>query len=266
MATAKMTPLASAEHAARSDYLRISMQPWTSLVFIAPMLVLYEVGVLLLGSTATRNGADVWLRSFLELIGLGQYFLLPVMVCGILLAWHYLLRESWTLRRDVLGWMLLESLALAWLLLLIAQAQGSIFAQLEGDTSLAVAASTGAGRGLFSRMIGYLGAGIYEELLFRLMLLPVVIGLLRYAGLRPQASVSAGIILVSLVFSAVHYRLDLAIGPWESVTRYGDAWSLSTFTFRFLAGIFFAVLFQLRGFGIAAGSHALYDIAVALLS
>ena len=106
--------------------------------------------------------------------------------------------------------------------------------------------------------------GIYEELLFRLMLLPVVIAAVRACGLSPRASVVIGIIIVSLLFSAAHYRLDLALGPWHLRSSYGDSWSLFTFTFRFLAGVFFAILFQVRGFGIAAGTHALYDIATAL--
>jgi hypothetical protein len=63
----------------------------------------------------------------------------------------------------------------------------------------------------------------------------------------------------------VHYKFDVDLGPWQFATPYGDAWNASTFTFRFLAGAFFAVLFQWRGFGIAAGSHALYDIAVAMM-
>jgi len=97
------------------------------------------------------------------------------------------------------------------------------------------------------------------------MLLPVVIAIIKACGFAPRTSIIAGIVIVSLLFSAAHYKLDFEFGPWQIVTRYGDAWNLYTFTFRFLAGVFFAVLFQLRGFGIAAGSHALYDIAVALM-
>jgi hypothetical protein len=36
------------------------------------------------------------------------------------------------------------------------------------------------------------------------------------------------------------------------------------FVFRFLAGVFFSVLFVYRGFGIAAGSHAAYDVLLGL--
>lgn len=260
--------MASAKSAAIEStalgYWQLSRLPWTSLVFIAPMLVIYEVGVLALGRAATRNGADVWLRTLLDEVGFGQYFLLPVLACGLLLAWQYLTRAPWTLRGKVLAYMLLECLVLGWLLLIIAQAQGTIASQLAAAVPAEVTsdASTTARLG---RMIGMLGAGIYEELLFRLLLLPVAIAALKACGLSPRTSIVTAIIAVSLVFSAAHYKLDLDVGPWHIATRYGDAWSLYTFTFRFLAGVFFAVLFQLRGFGVAAGSHALYDVAVALM-
>ncbi|HTN77744.1 MAG TPA: CPBP family intramembrane glutamic endopeptidase [Pirellulaceae bacterium] len=260
MATAKLTAID--DTLATSDYWPISMRPLVCLLFIAPMLVLYECGVLG-GAGASRNGADVWLRAFLEWIGVGQYFLLPILVCGVLLAWHYLRRDPWTMQRDVLGWMLVESLVLSWLLLLIAQVQGRVFAELSAAIPQEITVATSSAPSLFGRMISYLGAGIYEELLFRLMLLPVVIGAVRACGFAPRPSVIAGVIVVSLIFSAAHYRLDLELGPWHLRTSYGDVWSLYTFTFRFLAGVFFAALFQLRGFGIAAGSHAFYDIATA---
>jgi membrane protease YdiL (CAAX protease family) len=243
------------------SYWDVSTRPLTSLVFIAPMLVLYEAGVLLLPHGTPRNGADVWLRALLGWIGIGQYFLLPVAVCGILLAWHHLRRDPWTVSRRVLALMLTESLILAVVLLVIAQAQG----RLLGLATFATSAPLAALGNLPGKMIAYLGAGIYEELLFRLMLLPVAFAALKTLGLSTRASVIAGVIIVSLLFSAAHYRLNLAIGPWQLVTHVGDAWNLRTFIFRFIAGVFFSILFYLRGFGIAAGSHALYDIATVFL-
>ena len=75
-------------------------------------------------------------------------------------------------------------------------------------------------------------------------------------GLRAsdrQALVGA-IVATSLIFSAAHY-----VGPQ------GQRLEISSFLFRSVAGGFFAVLFVYRGFGIAAGTHALYDILVGLL-
>jgi membrane protease YdiL (CAAX protease family) len=63
-----------------------------------------------------------------------------------------------------------------------------------------------------------------------------------------------GLVASSLLFAAAHY-----VGPL------GDAFDLYSFTFRTLAGMFFAILFVVRGFGIAAGTHALYDVLVGLL-
>ena len=99
----------------------------------------------------------------------------------------------------------------------------------------------------------YLGAGIYEELLFRLILLNLGIGLLAWMRAGRKTSVIGGIVLTSVLFSAAHY-----VGPS------GDPFRWLTFLFRFLAGVFFAVLFRYRGFGIAAGTHAFYDVLVGL--
>ena len=49
-----------------------SQRPLASLVFIAPLLVIYEAGLLVLGRHAVQNGADVWLRSLLHWLGFSQ--------------------------------------------------------------------------------------------------------------------------------------------------------------------------------------------------
>lgn len=44
----------------------------------------------------------------------------------------------------------------------------------------------------------------------------------------------------------------------------GESFQWYTFCFRTTAGLFFAALFVYRGFGVAAGTHAAYDILVGL--
>ncbi len=242
-------------------YWQQSRRPLACLIFVAPLLLLYEGGVLWLGPQAMRNGADVWLRQLLDLLGFGQYFLLPALTVAILLAWHHTTRQTWTIVPSVIYAMLAECLLLAMVLVVVARLQGallSLFLPAETDwpvqASLAATSLASEALGSAGRLVSFFGAGIYEEVLFRLMLLPAAVWALRWAGCGTRTSLVAAIVLTSLIFSTAHY-----VGP------HGQEFDPSTFLFRCLAGGFFGVLFVYRGFGIAAGTHATYDIVVGLL-
>ncbi len=224
------------------DYWSISRRPLTSLVFALPLVLAYEGGVLLLGRGTPRNGADVWLRTLLDSFGFGQYFLLPVLTVLGLLAWHHVEHDRWRFSPAVLLGMAGESVLWAAALLGIARLQHRFWPL-----------AAGAGEGVLARLVAFCGAGLYEEVLFRLLLLPAVAWLAARLGAGPFAAATWGVVGSSLLFSWAHY-----IGPL------GDVFDPYSFSFRFLAGVFFAVLFDLRGFGIAAGSHAAYDILVGL--
>ncbi|MBA3555903.1 MAG: CPBP family intramembrane metalloprotease, partial [Gemmatimonadales bacterium] len=95
-----------------------------------------------------------------------------------------------------------------------------------------------------------LGAGIYEELLFRVLL----VGALAWLGRRvlrwgAGASGVFATVIGALIFSGFHY-----VGP------YGDPLELPSFTFRALAGLVFSAMYLARGFGITAWTHAMYDV------
>ena len=242
-----------ASQPSRLDYFTETRRPVVSLAFVAPMLLIYEVGILAFGPQAMRNGADIWLRLFLDFIGFGQYFLLPILTVFALLAWHHLTREPWRFSPRLVGGMLLESLGFGILLLGVAQFQGKLM-DLSGVPLTVSFDDGGALTSQATRVVGFFGAGIYEELLFRLLLLPLVAGLVRAFGAEQRTSLLAGIVLTGLLFSAAHYRI---------FTSSGDAFEWFSFTFRFVAGVFFAVLFTYRGFGITAGAHTLYDILAA---
>lgn len=239
-----------------AGYWQLSRQPLASLLFVAPLLVIYEAGMLIAGPQALRNGADVWLRQLLDLVGLGNYFLLPALTAGILLAWQHLAGLPWRVSPRVLLGMAIESGILAVALLFIARVHANWFAAVFAGVPTASEAAAWLATaprepGLLGRLTLYLGAGIYEELLFRLVLLSLLAVALRAAGVTRGWAFSVAVVISSVVFSAAHY-----VGP------HGDAIRLSSFVFRFLAGAFFSVLFVVRGFGIAAGAHACYDILV----
>jgi membrane protease YdiL (CAAX protease family) len=238
-----------------------SKRPLISLVFVTPMLVAYEGGLLVLGPQAMRNGADVWLRQLLELLGFGQYFLLPVLTCSALLAWHHLQRDAWRMEGKVLLGMLLECTLLGMLLLALAHLHGSLV-MATGSPDEAAGEIHGFHWG---NIVAFFGAGIYEELLFRLLMLPALAALLRAGGFDTRTSLVGAVIGTSLLFAAAHYRVELSLGDFHFASQLGETFDWRSFLFRLMAGVIFAVLFLYRGFGIAAGTHAFYDILVVVL-
>ena len=47
--------------------------------------------------------------------------------------------------------------------------------------------------------------------------------------------------------------------------KHPDRLQLYSFLFRMIAGVFFSALYLVRGFGITAWTHALYDLSLLLL-
>jgi hypothetical protein len=156
-------------------------------------------------------------------------------------------RRSGPVQPTTLGLMLAESMVLAALFGIVV---GTVTMQLLGPLR-ALAQGTGLDGGPLARLTLSLGAGLYEELLFRVVVVALLAYALRAVGL---ARVSAGVVATivgALLFSAFHY-----IGPM------GESYQLESFVFRALAGVAFSALYLTRGFGITAWTHALYDIAV----
>jgi len=235
---------------ASSNYWNQSRRPLASLFFVLPLLLCYEVGTLWLGSAAVRNGADIWLQEFLATAGINGFLLLPLLTVAILLAWHHTTRQPWRISANVIYTMAAESALLAVVLLAIAHVQTNVLSIAGIKTSCELAEDQ-LSQDVIGQMVRYFGAGVYEELLFRLILLPLAIVLVGLAFASRKIKITAALVLTSLIFSAAHY-----------VGAQGDAFEFSSFSFRFLAGGFFAILFICRGFGIAAGTHALYDLLV----
>lgn len=96
-----------------------------------------------------------------------------------------------------------------------------------------------------------LGAGLYEELFFRVILVSLLFYLFNKFVTGKTKTYILSAIIAALIFSGVHY-----------IGEYGDSWSLSSFLFRFLFGLGLNVIYVKRGFGSAAWTHAIYDIIV----
>lgn len=247
------------------SYLTHSARPLVSLVFVAPLVIGYEVGVLALGPAAVRNGAEVWMRWLLDAAGFGQYFLLPMLICGLLLGWHYTRHEPWQIRYGILPGMWLECVVLAVILLAVGKLQARVLGSpTSSSTALAWETLGGEMRQTAARIVAYLGAGLYEEVLFRLILVSAIAAALKSAGLNRRGCLIGSIAATSLLFAAAHYRFDFTLLGLHLTRTHGDPFTWFSFLFRVSAGAFFALLFAFRGFGIAAGTHAIYDLLLVL--
>ena len=233
------------------DYWECARQPFVCLIFLMPLLVFYEVGILYYGdgsNSELRNGADHWIRTSLEQISQGSSIYLPAFIVTGLIIWQVVGKFSWKISPDTLLGMFAESLLFAFLLILIAQLQGYAFQQLQAQ---GIIASIGTST---SQIISFLGAGIYEEFLFRLLLLPLCYGFFRLIRLNHFWAAALAIISSSCTFSIAHY-----------VGVSSEQFHFFSFLFRTLAGGFFSLLFVLRGFGITVGCHATYDVIVGIM-
>jgi hypothetical protein len=241
-----------------SNYFRLTRTQTYSLLFALPLLLLYEAGAAWLSRTeenSLRNGADVLLRTLLAaggIQGTGAFAGVLLAIAAIVIFFERR-RQKIPLRVGYFFGMAMESVVLA---LLFGAVVGTLTQWvLQGaGFRLAIQGNPMSALPLRDAVILSLGAGIYEELAFRVILVGGLVGIFRASGLeRKRAGVFAAI-LAALLFSAFHY-----IGP------YGDAWALQSFLFRALAGLAFSVLFLVRGFGVTAWTHALYDIFLFLV-
>ncbi|HTU20375.1 MAG TPA: CPBP family glutamic-type intramembrane protease [Gemmataceae bacterium] len=233
------------------SYLRATRHPWPSLLFVLPLVIAYEVGVAVLGGPHPehlRNGADNWLRVGLTHLGISWVWLPPAVLLALMAVW------TWSQRDErpneviaVLSGMILESVAYAIGLWGVSRALGPLLEHFG------VALAAGAAEPAVGQVITYLGAGIYEEALFRLVLFSCMVRLLRLVDVNGLLSVLLAASASALLFSAAHH-----IGP------YGQPYGNYLFLFRLIAGLYFAVLFQARGFGIAVGAHACYNLMVSI--
>jgi membrane protease YdiL (CAAX protease family) len=219
---------------------------FTSIVLVIPLFIAYQVGVLLTGGV--RNGADficdvMWLAADNSL---GGYLGINLGILAAFGAGLWFLRDRGSFRPRIWPWVVLESSAYALLL-------GSAVIMLMSTLGLDVLLSTGGeGHSLLSSIVLSLGAGLYEEIVFRLVLM----GGLFWAGtqwakLPTWVAAVGALLLSSFVFSGVHYIGSL-----------GDTFALGSFVFRFFAGVLLAGIFYLRGFAVAVYTHAIYDIIV----
>jgi membrane protease YdiL (CAAX protease family) len=228
----------------------------TSLVLVFPLFVIYQVGVLF--TLPLLNGADFLTVLLFRKVGLSTTaYLAYTAALTVLFAISVaVLRRKQRLDPAVIVPVVIESA-------IYALTMGSfivfVMTKVFGiSPQLAVGGGGGgmlASQGFLTRAVMSIGAGVYEETVFRLLLLGGIVAFLeRVLGLKRWIAVATAFVVSSLLFSAMHH-----------IPPYGDPLLLGVFTFRFMAGLCFASLFWYRGFAVAVYTHALYDLYVLLV-
>jgi len=228
-----------------TNYLRYSSSAYYSVVAALPLLVLYEILIVLSQSPywGIRNAADVWIRTFLMAFDLQAQHITFVLI-GISLALIPIAKSKARgikLKANYFALMFIESLAFSLVLGLV----------LHSILRLGGLSSGGPGIGLMQNLALSVGAGLFEEIIFRVILLNLLFLLLTPLFKKKVAAALVSVLLASFLFSLSHYVGSMA-----------DTWQLYSFMFRWAAGLLFTVLFFIRGFAITAYTHALYDIWV----
>jgi membrane protease YdiL (CAAX protease family) len=236
----------------------------------------------------------VWLLNLFEYLGIDSKvaWAAPPLAVVIILAalqltsgkrWHFGLRDVWP--------MTIECILLAIPLIVLSLflngsarpgadmnqfANDTMRVQTEAVTSCSLAATVSlpaalaAGYGgqpateqlLLANIITGIGAGIYEELIFRLILICLLMVLLQdVLQLSHNVAIMAAVLISAGLFSAHHHIVFLNGQFGQSMP-----FNWTEFSFRTIAGVYFAILFAMRGFGITAGTHVFYDIIAVFIN
>jgi len=255
----------------RDSYLDRTSRPIYALAYLALFIVLYEIGTILispaqlseaLARPQIRVVAFVWVQNILELIGFSErltWLATPLVVVIILAALQLTSRMRWAVSAKDFVPMTLECILLAIPLVVL-----SMLVNHSADSATLQAAggyTAGTPRLLIDIITG-IGAGIYEELVFRLILICLLMVLFQdFLGLSRMRSVVLSVLISAVLFSA-HHHVFFVNGSFG----FGEVFTAGRFIFRALAGVYFAVLFAVRGFGITAGTHAFYNIIAAVVN
>lgn len=210
------------------------VKPLDALFFLLPLIIFYELASII---HPDRVIAFDLLHKFIELFGPIGAWAPGLMVVVVLISTQIASGEPWTISWQRVGLMYVEAIVLAGPLFLLSRAI---------PFQAGVAPSTYA----LDQFAMGIGAGIYEELVFRLILITLLMMIgMDLLRLERKGVAVAAVILSSVAFAAHHHR-PIGTEPFELVP----------FVFRTFAGVYLAIIFWYRGYGAAAGCHAAYNV------
>ncbi|MCC6680818.1 MAG: CPBP family intramembrane metalloprotease [Phycisphaeraceae bacterium] len=259
---------ATAASAAKSEvrnplttYWQRSQRPLQALFFLLPLIICYEVASVLTAVPGEprlpKIVAESLLGDFFLQFGVTGTYLPPIIVMVVLIAMHFTHRDHIVFEPKLYGFMAVESVAMAiplfvfMLVLFRDPALQQAASQFTASaTDAASSTSGGGGRPWYTGLVHALGAGIYEEMLFRLIAISMLhLLLVDVLAIPEHIGATTAVILSALAFALYHFPSLHEI-------------DVSRFLFYSIAGIYFAAVYVLRGYGIVAATHAAYDVLV----
>jgi len=229
--------------------------PLTQLLALLPVVLFYEVAISIIGiSDKNKSGLDVWFGELLSRIGLSAWYLPGILVLAVLLVVHLYRRDPWQIRADSLwklwGEALLWTVPMVVLYLLFSMPIGE---HLAAALSLF---DIGGGGGSLRQVVTGVGAALFEEFVFRLVLISVALLLMQKLFHAPSAAAQIVAVCVSAaLFATAH--------PPSSDN---DARAQLEFLYRVSAGIYLGAIYLKRGFATATIVHATFNTIAVFLS
>ena len=226
-----------------NSYLRASRSFHYSIFLTAPILVIYEIGIHLLFRNSiyeVRNTGDLLLKNLLTLLQLNNPLALTIILLtlfGIVMVIGFRRESIPEFRSIYLLYMLGESLVWGVGLFLVMSLVAALPLQMntlvEGIAQFNLA----------------LGAGIYEELVFRAALIPAFAVIFHRAfGINIRFSQLIALVLAAAIFASFHLFME--------------EYQLAVFVQRIAGGILLGLIYVFRGYGIAVYSHVLFNMII----
>ncbi|MFH1422951.1 MAG: CPBP family intramembrane glutamic endopeptidase [Planctomycetota bacterium] len=232
------------------EYLKKSHDLLNSFVLVLPLLIFYQIGILYISNRGI-NGVDFLTIITWKLAGVKGLFIVNFVLNLMFLTGVIYLRNKQRFQTDYILPIIIESMvyALTMGILIIFVLRHTL--PMSSSTTIHI-------REPIVKILICIGAGVHEELVFRLILMSLIIWIcVKPLQLSRAASIIIGILVSSAVFSLAHYYLG-----GEKYYTDGEWMRQYRLIYRFLAGIIFAVIFKFRSFAVAVYTHTLYNFFV----
>jgi len=225
-----------------SGYFNWSRQPAMGLFAVLPLWIAYIVMRWTLAPTE-RNGAELLLLQQIGRLGASAHLYVSA-VFAVLIAF-----AARSLVKHKVPWSRVAA---------VVALEGIVYGVMLGPIASAMTSSANlllsldpAGSSMVANLVGSVGAGIFEELVFRLGLMSLLVWIgmraVREWGMPRWIAGVFAIVGSALAFSWFHHLC-------------GEPFDQGRFVFRTMAGVLLGLLMWVRGYGVCVYTHTVYNI------